>query len=99
MTTPIVIRQMKYYVDAPDYNTPGEITSMIQMKTRLETLEEAIQREKREQEWAKKHPVKHYKYYIDKTDYDTPGAITSLIQMKTRLETEEEKYKRENLIK
>ena len=99
MTTSKVICQMKYYVDAADYNTPGEITSMIQMKTRLETFEEAIQREKREQEWDNKYPVKYYKNYIDKTDYDTPGIITSMIQMKTRLETEEEKYKRENLIK
>lgn len=55
MATPNVIPQMKYYIDAADYNTPGETTCMIQMKTRLETLEEAIQREKWEQDWNLKN--------------------------------------------
>jgi hypothetical protein len=82
--------KLKMYVDAHDYKSEGAITSMIQMKTRLETLEEATKRENWEQEWAKKHPVKHYKYYIDATDYHKEGVITNLIQMKTRLETEEE---------
>lgn len=93
MATPNVIPQMKYYIDAADYNTPGETTCMIQMKTRLETLEEAIQREKWEQDWAKKCIPK--KNYIDKADYDIPGIITSMTQMKSRLETEEETQIRE----
>ena len=86
MTTQLlVIPQMKYYIDAADYNTPGEITSFVQMKTRLETLEEATKRTIFEQEWAKKCNSEN-KYYVDKADYDTPGTITSFIQMKTREE-------------
>jgi hypothetical protein len=85
MTTQLlVIPQMKYYIDAADYNTPGEITSFIQMKTRLETLEEATKKTIFEQEWAKKCNLK--KMYVDKADYDTPGIITSMIQMKTKEE-------------
>ena len=92
MTTLLVIRQLKMYVDAADYDSFGAITSMIQMKTRLETLEEATKRTIFEQEWDKKCNPKneHYKSYIDKTDYDAPGVITSMIQMKTRLDTLEE---------
>jgi hypothetical protein len=91
MTTQLlVIPQIKMYVDAADYNTPGEITSFVQMKTRLETLEEATNRTIFEQEWAKKCNPKNiqYKMYIDKADYDTPGIITSMIQMKTQEETQ-----------
>ena len=92
MTTLLVIRQLKMYVDAADYDSFGAITSMIQMKTRLETLEEATKRTIFEQEWDKKCNPKneHYKSYIDKTDYDAPVVITSMIQMKTRLDTLEE---------
>ena len=50
MTTRQVIPQMKYYADAADYNNPGSFTSMIQMKSRLETLEEKQEREKLEGE-------------------------------------------------
>jgi hypothetical protein len=98
MTTPLVICQLKMYVDAADYYAPGAITSMIQMKSRLETLEEATKRTIFEQEWTKKCNPKneHYKMYIDKADYDTPGVITSMIQMKSRLETLEETQIREN---
>ena len=91
MTTQLlVIPQMKYYVDAVDYNEPGALTSMIQMKTRLETLEEATKRTIFEQEWAKKCNPKneHYKMYVDKADYDAPGIITSMIQMKTSEKTQ-----------
>ena len=90
MTTLLVIRQMKMYVDAADYDAPRAITSMIQMKTRLETLEEATKRTIFEQEWDKKCNPKneHYKMYIDKVDYDASRAITSMIQMKTKEETQ-----------
>ena len=88
MTTQLlVIPQMKMYVDAVDYNEPGALTSMIQMKTRLETLEEATKRTIFEQEWAKKCNPKN-EHYIDKADYDAPGIITSMIQMKTLKETQ-----------
>jgi len=104
MTTtppPLIIRKMKSYVDAVDFEAEGAITNMIQMKQRLETIEEAIQREKTEKEWekewekecAKKMP--HYVSYIDDEEWNREGIVTSLIQMKQRLETEEETQKRE----
>ena len=98
MTTRQVIPQMKYYADAADYNNPGSFTSMIQMKSRLETLEEATKRTIYEEELEKKRNSinkDNIIYYINKDDYNTPGLITSMIQMKSRLETLEEKQKRE----
>ena len=98
MTTRQVIPQMKYYADAADYNNPGSFTSMIQMKSRLETLEEATKRTIYEEELEKKRNSinkDNIIYYINKDDYNTPGLITSMIQMKSRLETLEEKKKRE----
>ena len=97
MTTRTVIPQMKYYADAADYNNPGSFTSMIQMKSRLETLEEATKRTIYEEELEKKRNSinKNIIYYVDKNDYKNPGTFTSMIQMKSRLETLEEKQKRE----
>jgi hypothetical protein len=97
MTTRKVIPQMKYYADAADYHSAGSFTSMIQMKSRLETLEEATKRTIYEEELEKKRNSinKDIIYYVDKDDYKTPGTFTSMIQMKSRLETLEEKQKRE----
>jgi len=99
MTTRQVIPQMKYYADAADYNNPGSFTSMIQMKSRLETLEEATKRTIYEEELEKKRNSinKDIIYYVDKDDYKNPGTFTSMIQMKSRLETLEEKQEREKL--
>ena len=99
MTTRTVIPQMKYYADAADYNNPGSFTSMIQMKSRLETLEEATKRTIYEEELEKKRNSinKDIIYYVDKDDYKNPGTFTSMIRMKSRLETLEEKQEREKL--
>jgi tRNA(Ile)-lysidine synthase TilS/MesJ len=99
MTTRQVIPQMKYYADAADYNNPGSFTSMIQMKSRLETLEEATKRTIYEEELEKKRNSinKNIIYYVDKNDYKNPGTFTSMIQLKSRLETLEEKQEREKL--
>ena len=99
MTTRTVIPQMKYYADAADYNNPGSFTSMIQMKSRLETLEEATKRTIYEEELEKKPNSinKNIIYYVDKNDYKNPGTFTSMIQLKSRLETLEEKQEREKL--
>ena len=95
--TPLVVRKMKNYVDAVDFEAEGAITNMIQMKQRLETFEEAIQREKSEKEWAKEwaKEMPHYVSYIDDEEWNREGIVTNLIQMKQRLETEEETQKRE----
>ena len=79
MTTRQVIPQMKYYADAADYNNPGSFTSMIQMKSRLETLEEATKRTIYEEELEKKRNSinKDIIYYVDKDDYKNPGTFTT----------------------
>ena len=56
--TPLVVRKMKNYVDAVDFEAEGAITNMIQMKQRLETEEETQKREKNRKKNGLKNGLK-----------------------------------------
>ena len=90
-----VIRKMRCYVDEDEWNREGEITSIIEMKQRLETLEEAIKREKYEKDYdercdksiinsATKHLLEGWTAHIDKsTDLKNVYYINTLTKETT----------------